>query len=401
MNGLLSKRNGGGLRVELLSIANSFLVMILCYFVDNSPYSFTGGPSIGQRIEQIKTLLRLDSDHIPDDVVIINVAYDRQLVDINDEMGLPVGNIDITDRHKLFKFLQQAQESRYKYIMLDVALRKDYASEYDSALYNQITEMRDIVIAKSDNFDLGSLELLEVAALSDYSIHIAESNFVKYEYIRNGEITMPYKAYLHIKGNKITKHGPFYFFNGRLARKSVILKFPITLRDAFAEGDINGNKSFRPKYLNLGADILDSSINIAEVINDKIVIIGDVTENDMHDTYLGRIAGPIINLNALYALIEDDLSYSPIELLILFSIYFIVSYFILERLTPIQFFPILQRRSNTFRFLISFCGLSTLFIIIGSVSYLIADIEVNILIPSLYFSILSIFVNYNHIRLKK
>lgn len=76
----------------IISAINAIFVLTLCYYIDNLPYSFTGGASLGQRIEQLKAVLGFSADVIPEDVIIINVAYDRELVTVNDEFGLPKGN---------------------------------------------------------------------------------------------------------------------------------------------------------------------------------------------------------------------------------------------------------------------------------------------------------------------
>lgn len=371
------------------------IVLILCYIIDNLPYSFVGEATLGQNIEQIKSYFGFSVDSVPDDIIVINVAYDRQLVNINDDFGLPKGNIDVTDRHKLLTLLQKAKETRYKYIMLDVTFQDGYDTEYDSLLFNEILQTKNIVIAKSENFILADSILLSKARYSDYSIHISESNFVKYDYIRNGEATFPYQAYLDLKQNKISSFGPLYFFNGRLARKSVVLKLPIKLWNEFSEDSIGNNKVHSLKYYNLGTDILDTDIDLKELFNDKIVIIGDVSENDLHDTYLGKIAGPVINLNAYYALINDNLSIPFPGIILLFLIYMGISYYLIKRYSIFNIIPYFKRfKSKTFKFLLSFLSLSFIFSILGFFGYLIMGMEVDILVPSLYFTLFGYIVSY-------
>ena len=62
--------------------------MLICYFADNLKYSILSGPSVGQRIEQVREILGIANETIPDDYVFINIAYDRQLVPVLDEYGL-------------------------------------------------------------------------------------------------------------------------------------------------------------------------------------------------------------------------------------------------------------------------------------------------------------------------
>lgn len=389
-------------RTFIVSLVSSLTVLALCYIIDNLPYSFVGDATLGQRIEQIKSYFGFSEDKIPDDVIIINVAYDRQLVNVNDEFGLPKGNIDITDRHKLYELLRKTKDAQYKYIMLDVTFPEGYDTKYDSLLFDEILRTNDIVIAKSENFIMKDSCLLSKARYSDYSTHISESNFVKYDYIRNGESTFPYQVFQDINKKTISRFGPFYFFNGRLARKSVVLKLPIKIWNEYEE-DLNGKyKSIGLKYYNLGADLLDTEINLVRLFKNKIILIGDVSENDIHDTYLGKIAGPIINLNAYYALVYDDLSISYTEIIFLFLLYFGVSFYILKRYSILTVIPYFRKfKLQTFIFILSFFSLSFIFATISILGYLFFGIELNILIPSLYFTMLGYIVKYYNIRTER
>ena len=174
-------------RLWLLSVINAVVLFLLCYFIDNLPYSFVCDANTAQRIEQIKQYLNLTRDTVPSDVWLINVAYDRTLVNVNDEFGLPKGNIDITDRNKLAELLKQLQNCHYRYIILDVSFTDEFQTPADSLLFSLIASMNNIVIAKSEATELADIVPHEKARYSDYSTHISESNFVKYDYIRKNE----------------------------------------------------------------------------------------------------------------------------------------------------------------------------------------------------------------------
>lgn len=291
----------------IVSAINAFVVFILCYTIDNLPYSFVGDATLGQRFDQVKQFVSSKDEDIPSDLLLINVAYDRELVDVTDDFGFPKGNIDITNRSKLLELLTRLNNSHYKYIVLDVSFSNEHKTEQDSALFNLIHKMKRIVVAKSEKIETADSILLDKARYSDYSTHISESNFVKYEYIRNGEPTLPYQIYLDLGGDEIHSFAGLYFFKGRLANKSIVLRYPIKIWNKYV---LNSSSKImaEPQYYNLGSDILDTDIDTSSLTKDKIVVIGDFSENDIHDTYIGKIAGPIINLNAFYALTNDNLS---------------------------------------------------------------------------------------------
>lgn len=376
-----------------ISIFNALAVFLLCYFIDNLPYSFIEDATLGQHFEQIKQYVNQRDEKLPNDLVLVNISYDRQLVDVTDEFGFPKGNIDITDRSKLFDFLNQIKDAEYKYLVLDVSFSNEYKTEQDSALFDLIVNMENIVVAKSEKFTLADSSLLKKARYCDYSTHISESNFVKYEYIRNHETTLPYQMYKDLFGTSIQSFGGFYFFNGRLANKSIVLRHPIKLWNK-TKSLSETNDIAQLQYYNLGSDILEMGVDIPSWVKDKIVVIGDFCENDIHDTYLGKIAGPIINLNAFYALVNDNLSIPYFEIIFLLILYFTISMFILKNVNIFKYLPF-TIKSNTISFVFSFIGLSFVLTTIALLWYIMFGLDVNILIPSIYFSIFGIIIKYH------
>lgn len=386
-----AKRNRHALIVALI---NAVALFLLCYFIDNLPYSFVGDANVGQRIEQIKQLFNSADESVPSDLLLINVAYDRELVSVDDEFGMPKGNIDITNRSNLLELLGNLRKSNYKYIILDVSFTDGYHTEVDSTLFGLISSMDNIVVAKSETTRLADGIFAGKARYSDYSTHISESNFVKYEFVRNGEPTLPYQVYLDLHGNSISHFCGFYFFKGRLANKSVVLRHPIKLWNKFQTNQGVGDFA-KLQYYNLGSDILDIELDISAIANDKIVVIGDFTEDDIHETYLGKIAGPVINLNAYYALVNDNLTIPYSEIVFILLLYTVISYLIIKRIPVAAAIPYIKNiRSRFIQFVISFIGISTLLITISILLYVLFGLDMNIFVPSIYFTCLITLMKY-------
>lgn len=377
------------------SLVNAIILIMVCYFADNLKYSILSGPSVGQRIEQFKELVGAGTDSILDEYVFINIAYDRQLVSVTDEYGLPKGEIDITNRHKLNELLCQLNNS-HKYVMLDVLLSKQYSSDCDSVLVQSILNTERICVSQSSTYDLIDDRLNAKAGYTDYAAHIMENNFVKYEFENDGRPTMPYMAYQTLSGNNpINSLGPIYWSNGHIAWNSLTLRFPIKLWHNAINDNPESEFAMQEKHiLNLGSDILEIGIDIPRLVKDKIVVIGDFTEDDIHDTYLGQMAGPVINVNALEALRNKEIEIPWSLIIFLLGLYTISSYQAVRN--SISFDDLLRRfhiNSNFVKYILSFIGYSFLFAIVSSVIYLISGIDINILIPSLWFSFLSGFTN--------
>ena len=115
----------------------------------------------------------------------------------------------------------------------------------------------------------------------------------------------------------------------------------------------------------------------------------------MHDTYMGPIAGPVINVNAFYALVNDDLSIPYLEIIFLLILYFAISLYLLKEIDISKYIPRVKKiKSATFHFVFSLIGLSFVLTFIALIWYIIWGIDINILIPSLYFSLFGLIIKF-------
>lgn len=376
------------------SVLNAIVILLVCYLTDNWSLSVLTGPSTGQRIEQFREYTGLAKEPETDEYFFVNIAYDKELVPVYDEYDFPKGEIDVTNRERLNDFLSQLDDS-HKYVIFDVLLSKDFASTNDSALIETILNTDRIVVAHSEKATFPDNRLLEKSGFTDYSTNILETNFVKYEFLKNDSNTIASKAYRDLtNGVQVNKLGPFYFKNGHLQWKAMTLRFPIKLWDSSLGKHKKFEYSFNEdKIYNLGSEILDLDMNVPELVKDKIVVIGDFTEDDIHDTYTGKIAGPVINVNALEALLNNELEIPWWLIGTLFGLYTVITYFLLRN---IQIFNILKRLKLDkpfIRTLISFIGFSAFFGLVAGIIYISSGNDINVLIPAVWFTFLRWLIN--------
>lgn len=372
------------------SIINALLLLSVCYFADNLRYSILAGPSVGQRIEQFREVVGLAEDTLLEDYVLVNIAYDRQLVPIYDEYGFSKGVIDITDREKLVDFLNQLNNN-HRYVLFDVLLSNKYQSENDSLLTASLLATERISISRSATTDLIDERLNEIAGYTDYSTHISETNFVKYEFVKEGKPTMPLMAFQSLEPlSSVYSFGPIYWSNWHFYWNSLTLRFPIKLWDSYIYRGENYLTNLQEKrILNLGADILEIEVDIPSLVKDKIVVIGDFTENDIHDTYIGKIAGPVININALKSLQNNELEI-PWSLIFFLTVFYVMISYLMLR-SPLSTNRILDKlhiNKTSVKYILSFIGYSFLFTMVSGAIYLICKIDINVLIPTIWFTFL-------------
>ena len=379
-----------GISVCVLSALSLILV---CYFADNLAISLLTGPSVGQKIEQIKEVTGDAREASTDGYLFVDVAFDKELVPIYD-VEFPLGEIDITHRGKLTEFLSQL-EGQHKYVMLDVLLDKNYKSEHDSALVETILHTPRIAVARTADSRLIDSRLDSLSGFTDYSTHIYETNFVKYEFITENGNSLPYRAFLDENPeDKLYSFGPFYFQGDNLAWKSLTLRFPIKMwgNTKSSSGPAAANESSTFTVHPLGGEILFAALDVPTLVKNKIVVIGDFSDVDIHDTYLGKVSGPVINTNALEALRNGELKIPWWLIVFLFFLYSGFTWFAIRGIPHTQFTDkwifSLRPKSKFWRYLLSFVGYSFVLSVISGIIYLIAGVDINVLIPSLWFTFL-------------
>ena len=382
----------------IVSLCNVIVLLIFSYILNNQAI-FTG-EDLNQYawMEWIKNKCGL-SRNIGEnkDALFVNVAYDKQLIERHDDYGMSVGNVDITDRGKLRSFLEALQKTdAYKFIFLDVRFEKGFDSSEDSALFSQIKKMRNIVVASHSDIEFLDSSLSYKTALNDYSSTITGTNFIRYEYLKNGKNSVPLFAYHDLTGNTIDSHFLFYTSNHRLCYKSLFINFPIEDWREFSE-----QKS--KVYYNLGNDLLEnySEKDIALLTKGKYVVIGDMVE-DMHDTYSGLKPGSVITYYAFVTLMNGEHFLRYGLLLFLGLLYFTISLSMFESKSIIERIPYIRKiKSKLFHFCLSFLEYSFILLIVMITLNMLFGIATSIILPSLDFAILKTIIYFKNYKKKE
>lgn len=267
-----------------------------------------------------------DAKECPDSILLINTCYDNSLLDVLDSYGRPMGTIKITDREKLYKLLKIISfHDNYKYIMLDVGFTTQEKTEYDDSLYQMIAKMKNIVLSKLDTLPIDH-RIKDKCYNSSYKVSAFNTDCIKIPLFHGNEKSMPYKAFEDLTGRSISCLGPFYFEKGHLARKSIYPNYSFIFHKQFSNDElVFADESM---FYNIGSGILNQ-YNLEqskELFANKIIVIGDFDDDkDLHQTYVGTLAGPLIHLNVLTSLMDNAHQIPYYLLILLYIIFFLIS----------------------------------------------------------------------------
>lgn len=301
--------------------------VILSYLSTNMNISLTGEKAVLKYWNAFTDWITAGRDRAPADVVVfINVAHDKQLVDITDDFGIPIGNAAITDRQKLSRLLDLINESgEYQYVMLDVFFESGFETEVDSALFGRIASMDRLVIPKHLDGALESECLEQKAGYADYATSINENDFTKYLLFRKGGASMPLKAYTEVTGRDVKRVLLWYADKGKLARRVMFPKMYVRMDSPYRP---DGQKA----YLNLGTDILDTEeeVDWSDYFKGKYIVIGSFAGDDIHTTYAGDLPGSLINYNVYLSLMKGQHRIPFVLVIVYFLIFFAMAYLLLN-----------------------------------------------------------------------
>ena len=378
----------------IVSVILSIGIILASYFIGNSDLPMPDEMKVLRTFDSFMKFSGQYEDNVPDSILLVNVCYDKQLVDYSVH-DIPVGQYVITDREKLLQFLTAAYEAdNYRYIMMDVFFEQNIQSPQDSALFATIRKMNRIVIANHTDSYLSDSLLKQKSAYADYTVTWKVTKFAHFQFMREGnEPTMPLRIYEDLTGKTIKQWGPFYYSDGKLCKNAVTLKLPIRVAEDYS---LEAPNILEKRYEFLGADILahDSIFPISMQLEDKLVIIGDFM-TDVHDTYLGPQPGSLICVNAYNALQQGDHYYNWGWAFVQFIVYIIIIYFLMSKLTLGRILP------NVYlRMLFHFLSVPTILLIVALIAYATTEYVYNMYIPTFLYWLYQI-INNLYLKAKK
>lgn len=382
-------------KAVVVSLVNATILTFGTYFMNNCSLL------TGENLDLYAGLEYLfgNNENVNDSVLLINTAYDKQIAK-KTLHGICVGNTDVTDREALVKLLHNLKampkDSSYRFIILDVRFEVGDETDYDSILFEEIKSMPRLVVANHEDIVLASDKIKDKAAFSDYDITLTSTNFFRYKFLRGRGESMPLRVYHDLYGDSIRKYGWFYFSNRGLCQNTHVVKSVLKLGDEDSESNNGSSVMAIPYYQNLNK--INNVQSLSVLAKKKYVVVGNMID-DKHDTFFGKIPGPVLVFSAYWSLKNGE---NLVNLWIeaaFFLLFFCISLSLFSRSPIIERIPWVKRsKSKLFRFFISFLGYSTVLFIANIILYLCFEVISSIWIPALYFSIQKAYFTYKYMK---
>ena len=367
------------------SVLFATAMLVAGYLVSNIPYplfdSWIPFACVGLSGD------RYQPDFPEDSLLCINVALDKQLSEVVSPEGDTLGHLAVTDRNKLLHLLDVADGAGYRYFFMDVRFPSGLVTDADSALFAKISRMPDFVLSHhgaSSRYTIADESLLPQAALADYKF-TPLTGFTRYQYLQKEGASVALRMFRDTDGGDIVRWGPLFFSGGKLCRNAQFLMIP----KAVCEHE-RADHSLRYPYL--GAHLLDWNTDeeLRSMMKGKTILVGDFDE-DLHQTYIGDVPGPILSYLA-YNDLHQGRHRIPLTLvLFLLALYSVFTWFALGPGDPwYQRVPLLKKtRSRLLRFLYSLAGWEVVFFLFKIALYLVTGTALSSFIPALVLTCLS------------
>jgi hypothetical protein len=324
------------------------------------------------------------------------------------DIKLPMGSIAITDRAKLVALLKLLHRNpNHKAILFDVFFKDE--TPYDSSLAALINTLpRTLVSSHIDDQD--KPEAIDVKIkrekMSLSNLEKAYGQALKFRLFYHDSIkTTPIRMY-EIIHNKKFKKGPwFYELGGKPILNSFILDYRLRKFDydnqKYAKVHLGEwvTPAYKTTYIpcaptdynidSLDVEYADNFIH--KLTKDRIVIVGDFEDRDIHETIYGEIAGPMILLDAFLAVEAGDNRITYSFLVILFLAYCFISYitFQYNQIYPKWIERLIYRRDDYQEsFLETFTVYLLFFATLSLTSYFLFNIHIGVLVLAFYMNVL-------------
>lgn len=388
MKTLLQEKRKTFIRIGL-AVAHGIFLIVATLFYLSITFTLDDEIILIQASAAVKNKLlgqkeRPDTDRL----LLVNVSWDKKLIPRTDSSGFVLGNQAITNRASIAKLLQVMNQKpdNHEFLLVDVNFIDP--SPEDSLLEAEFGRVKNCIVSyHKDPKGKPIYPIIKAPlGLSDMMVDDEDRDLVlKYHLIQGDSLkTTPLLMYEQIHNSKFEKSFIYDKLGGKSIFNSFILDYPV---DKF---DIFNRNLYNYQYINEMVNLSPAFIHA--MTKDKIVIVGDFEDRDIHNTIYGKTPGPLILLNAFLALERGDNQVSFVFIFLLLLAYSLISYKAITVNDPITVW--VKKKFKDYNFIVEFTADVTFYLIcfgiVSIITYYSFGIHLAILFLSFYMHFLEV-----------
>ncbi len=380
------------LRKTLLSCLSGFLILIATWIYQNYNFTFAAEDTFISKLSLWKYKVFSSKPHHNADFVFINTGKDLALVEDSAESG----NIAVSDREKLYRFLHFVDSIPKKpsFTVIDLQFYYRYTINpvIDTLMQKELDKNDKLVIAilpddsTGDNYKFPLYRAKY--GYSEYGSYGSGIN--KFRIVNQRSIhSIPVIMNETIDSAIYRDQGLYATCNGKLCMSAIWPSYYLN------DKDLKGNKYLpNSQYYTLGdmlTGLQTTPAEYAKIFENKIIIIGNF-ELDTHSTPLGTMPGSVIVADIYLSLLNNHHVVSYWFLFISWIIFSHLSYLAWFSKVPdvkLQFnFIFSPHVVNFIKSYISYFG-SMFFLSVFALFFF--NIQIALFMPSFVFSVIEYF----------
>ncbi|MFA5403513.1 MAG: hypothetical protein WC358_01115, partial [Ignavibacteria bacterium] len=222
--------------------------------------------------------------------------------------------------------------------------------------------------------------------------------FMKYALMNDDTLkSLPLKMYEDISGKKFIKKRFLSYIDGKPGFNTIVIDFKLRYYELI---DRNSERMYN--IVNLGELLRMNDSVFYRAVNNKIILIGDYYERDIHQTLFGKMSGTLILLNVYFTLLNGENLISFGLFLLLFVGFFLISFELFSDKSLGERKVVAKYTRKKFgKFILKILSYVIYLAVLSILTYLIFNIHLNILILAVYLKSIHSFLKYLRERKNK
>ncbi|MBB3696325.1 CHASE2 domain-containing protein [Flammeovirga yaeyamensis] len=382
---LIFRMQNNSILMWAISIVHSFVMIIGLMYYMSLVYVMPDEILLIETLSMVKNaLLGVEDKPSKDRFLFVNCSWEKDLTVKKDSNDFVIGNVDITNRKSITKFVNQLNQNpdNHEYLLVDVRFYDE--SEDDSLMQAAFAQSKNTIVSYHKGADgKPHYPVVDVPiGLSDLQVqelNHEETVLLKYHIIQADSLkSTPLLIAERMYGETIEKGWLFNKFRGNYMLDSYILDYPIRPYDIFVKNDY--------MYIQMHELLNMPPFLIEDYTKDRIIVMGDFEDHDIHKTIYGFMPGPLILTNAFITL---ERGYNKITIGFFIFIFICFTYISHKALTfrdPVTKF--MEKFFNSDHFLMEILQDSLFYLVffglMSVISYFLFNIHLTVLILSFY-----------------